>query len=236
MPSSSLTSYLLSQTSSPAYLAATTHPFLKQAGEGTLRTQTLVHWLYQDRIYAAHAYPRFIGMLIAKIPFETKDLASFGSDVSSLEGRNRQILESLTFSLGNISTEVKFFEKTAAKFGASAVGGGVEAEREATRNYCSEMVSVASLGSLEEGLVFLWAMEKMYLDSWTFASKQATQHSREAGDFIENWTSKEFVKFVDSLEKLVDLMEVQPGTDGWRRAEAVWDRVIELEVTFWPQV
>ncbi|KAG9089358.1 hypothetical protein FS749_001397 [Ceratobasidium sp. UAMH 11750] len=98
------------------------------------------------------------------------------------------------------------------------------------------MASVASLGSLEEGLVFLWVMEKMYLDSWTFASKQATQRPRDAGDFITNWTSKEFIKFVDDLEKLVDLMEIQPGTDAWRRAEVVWNRVIELEVAFWPQV
>ncbi|KAG9120799.1 hypothetical protein FRC07_003566 [Ceratobasidium sp. 392] len=210
MPSSILTSHLLSKTSSSAYLAATTHPFLKQAGEGTLPTQTLVHWLYQDRIYAAHAYPRFVGLLVAKIPFDTKDLASFGSDVTSLEGRNRKILETLAFSLGNILTEVKFFEKTAAGIGAGAIGGGAKAEREATRNYCAEMVSVASLGTLEEGLVFLWVMEKMYLDSWTFASKQPTQNSRDAAEFITNWTSQEFVKFVDNLEKLVDLMEIKP--------------------------
>ncbi|KAG9100786.1 hypothetical protein FRC06_003724 [Ceratobasidium sp. 370] len=236
MPASNLTSHLLSQTTSPAYIAATAHPFLKQAGEGTLPTQTLVHWLYQDRIYAAHAYPRFIGSLIAKIPFNTKDLASFGSDVTLLEARNRRILECLTLSLGNILMEVKFFEKTAAGIGAQGIGGGIEAEREATRNYCAEMASVASLGSLEEGLVFLWVMEKMYLDSWTFASKQTTQRPRESGEFITNWTSKEFIKFVDDLEKLVDLMEIQPGTDGWRRAESVWNRVIELEVAFWPRV
>jgi hypothetical protein len=162
MPSSNLTSYLLSQTTSPAYTATTTHPFLKHAGQGTLPTQTLLHWLYQDRIYAAHAYPRFIGLLISKIPFDNKDLASFGSDVTSVEGRNRRILECLTFSMANVVREVQFFEKTAGGIGiGTGLGREVEVEREATRNYCAEMARVASLGTLEEGLVFLWAMEKV---------------------------------------------------------------------------
>lgn len=34
-------------------------------------------------------------------------------------------------------------------------------ERSATKAYCAEMARVASWGSLEEGLVFLWAMEKV---------------------------------------------------------------------------
>lgn len=46
----------------------------------------------------------------------------------------------------------------------------------------------------------------------------------------------EFQKFVNDLEKLVDLMGIEQGTDGWRRAEAVWNRVIELEEAFWPNV
>jgi thiaminase len=77
----------------------------------------------------------------------------------------------------------------------------------------------------------------MYLDSWTFASKQISQSpSNELGEFIKNWTSEEFIKFVDDLEKLVDMMDIKPGTEGWRRSEAVWNRVVELEVAFWPDV
>lgn len=160
MPSSSLTSYLISKTSSPAYIAAANHPFLKQAGEGTLRESTLAHWLYQDRIYAAHAYPRFIGLLVAKIPFQAKDLASFRSAITPEESVNRQILECLAFSLLNASVEVKFFETTAASIDVQT-SQEMQSEREATKNYCTEMARVASLGTLEEGLVFLWAMERV---------------------------------------------------------------------------
>ncbi|KEP53014.1 TENA/THI-4 family protein [Rhizoctonia solani 123E] len=236
MPSPSLTSHLLSQTNSPAYIAATNHPFLKQAGEGTLPASTLAHWLYQDRIYASHAYPRFVGLLIAKIPFETRDLASFRSEVTRAESVNRQILECLSFSLVNIVQEVKFFETTAGSIEVQN-SSEIEIERLETRNYTAEMARVASLGTLEEGLVFLWAMEKMYLDAWTFASKQTGQSRSKGLDaFITNWTSDAFKKFVDDLEKLVNLLGIEPGSDSWRRAEVTWNRVIELEEGFWPKV
>ncbi|KAG8712124.1 hypothetical protein FRC11_000979 [Ceratobasidium sp. 423] len=132
--------------------------------------------------------------------------------------------------------EVKFFETTAGSIDAQN-NSEIETERQATRNYTAEMARVASLGSLEEGLVFLWAMEKMYLDSWTFASKQSGQErSKGLSAFITNWTSDEFKKFVDDLEKLVDLLGIEPGSENWRRAEVIWNRVIELEEEFWPKV
>jgi len=40
---------------------------------------------------------------------------------------------------------------------------------------------------------------------------------------------------VDRLAKLVDNLNIQPGSDAWERAEAVWTRVLELEVDFWPE-
>lgn len=78
----------------------------------------------------------------------------------------------------------------------------------------------------------------MYLDAWTFASKQTKQQelTNGLGEFINNWTSDGFKKFVDDLERLVDLMGIEQGTHNWRRAEAVWNRVIELEESFWPKV
>jgi thiaminase len=76
----------------------------------------------------------------------------------------------------------------------------------------------------------------MYLDSWTFASRQKKQQERSKGleAFITNWTSDEFKKFVNDLEGLVNLMGIEQGTNNWTRAEAVWNRVIELEEAFWP--
>jgi thiaminase len=37
------------------------------------------------------------------------------------------------------------------------------------------------------------------------------------------------------LGGLVDSLGVEPGTDSWARMEAIWTRVVELEVGFWPE-
>ena len=52
--------------------------------------------------------------------------------------------------------------------------------------------------------------------------------------FATNWSSPELKTFVDELGGLVDSFDVHPGTDLWSRAEAIWSRVVELEVEFWP--
>lgn len=81
----------------------------------------------------------------------------------------------------------------------------------------------------------------MYLDSWSFAAKQSNSGANSDDlsplrKFIKNWTSSEFIQFVDDLKNLVDIMDIQEGSESWRQAEAVWNRVIELEIAFWPDV
>lgn len=150
----SLTEYLTSlHLNSTLYSAATKHPFLTAAGNGTLPDALLALWLSQDRIYAAHAYPQFIGLLISKIPF------SSSHTLDSVEERmNQQILKLLVFSLENIVKEASFFRDVSKKWGLD-----IECwkERKATRDYTAEMARIANSGSLEDGLVFLWAMEQV---------------------------------------------------------------------------
>lgn len=154
--SPSLTSHLYSLSTPRPYAAATEHSFLAAAGRGTISPGRLALWLAQDRLYAAHAYPRFIGRLIASIPFSPLDAPS-----SPAERRNRRILDVLVYSLQNVSREVKFFEDTAAKHGLRLDGWR---ERKGTREYRAEMARVSTEGTLEDGLIFLWAMERVRLD------------------------------------------------------------------------
>lgn len=51
---------------------------------------------------------------------------------------------------------------------------------------------------------------------------------------VSNWTSPEFEEFVSDLSELVDSLEIQPGSDSWKRAEGIWARTVELEEAFWP--
>ena len=134
------------------YTAATQHPFLIAAGNGSLPKDRLALWLSQDRIYAL-AYPRFIGLLIAKIPFSPADAPS-----SAREKQNNKILKVLVFALDNIVQEAAFFKDTSQKWGLNIERW---AERKATRDYTAEMARISGSGSLEEGLIFLWTMERV---------------------------------------------------------------------------
>ena len=63
--------------------------------------------------------------------------------------------------------ETRFFLDTAQKYGFDLDSWK---ERGATKAYHAEMARIASWGTLEEGLVFLWAMEKVHHPSYTFVS------------------------------------------------------------------
>lgn len=39
---------------------------------------------------------------------------------------------------------------------------------------------------------------------------------------------------MSDIAELVDAFDVQPGSERWRRAELIWERVVELEEAFWP--
>ncbi|KDR80232.1 hypothetical protein GALMADRAFT_242527 [Galerina marginata CBS 339.88] len=232
-----LTEHLLSLQTTPSYTAATRHTFLTQAGNGTLPLPRLALWLSQDRIYAAHAYPRFIGSLISRIPFQEIDAIA-----GPKERRNQDILKLLVRCLDNIVHEVAFFWDTADKSGLNMEGW---IERKGTKDYTAEMSRVGSSSSLEDGLVFLWAMERVYFDAWCYVKhlQYVTPKSNNEENscipavrkFATNWTTPEFEAFVTALADLVDDFGISPGSDAWSRAEAIWSRVVELEVGFWPE-
>lgn len=153
-----LTSYLIGLPTRVPYTAAVSHKFLQDAANLSLPHDRLALWLAQDRIYAAQAYPRFIALLITKIQLDAVD--------DCIRDRSRRTLQVLVGCLDNIVREVNFFEHTARKYdldiGSVGQGQGpIWLERKATRDYTAEMARIASLGTLEDGLVFLWAMEKV---------------------------------------------------------------------------
>ncbi|KAJ4489902.1 heme oxygenase-like protein [Lentinula aciculospora] len=236
----SLTKHLTSLSTPIPYASAIKHSFLIAAGSGTLDHNLLALWLSQDRIYAAHAYPKFIGSLISNIPFNSKDPL-----FSNQELFNQRIFKILLFSLQNVDREVGFFRETAQKWGLNLEGWP---ERKATRNYTAEMSRISNNGSMVDGLVFIWAMEKVYLDAWTAVRDLATSSSAfnvcsdstitptNAALFSlsENWSCPEFVKFVEDLADVVDSLGIRPGLADWNRSEEIWARVVELEADFWP--
>lgn len=80
---------------------------------------------------------------------------------------------------------------------------------------------------------------KLYLDSWTFVltghaiQKDTADASTQAvREFASNWTNKDFVDFVDELRSIVDSLAIDVGGSD---VQGVLNRVVELEIEFWPQ-
>lgn len=152
--SETLTQHLRSLSTITPYSDATEHRFLVSAGTGKLSKELLSLYLAQDRLYAAHAYPRFIGHLVASVPF-----SSLHPLKSAQEQHNQHLVRVLSYALQNSVRESNyFFIEVAEKFGLQLEGWR---ERKATRDYMDSMAAFASWGGLADGLVFLWAMEQV---------------------------------------------------------------------------
>ena len=63
----------------------------------------------------------------------------------------------LADALQNVRIEVGLFSELPAAQGLPPLGAW--RERKATRDYTAEMARVGACGTLEDGLIFLWAME-----------------------------------------------------------------------------
>ena len=149
-----LTTHLVSLSTPRPYSAATKHTFLTTAGTGALSLPLLSLYLSQDRIYAAHAYPRFLGHLLASVPFSSQHAPD-----SREECFHSEVVGVLSDALANVRHEVRLFGEVEQKYGLPSFADWKE--RKATRDYTAEMAHVGAMGSFEEGLVFLWAMERV---------------------------------------------------------------------------
>lgn len=110
-----------------------------------------------------------------------------------------------------------------------------------------------------EGALTFWGTERCYLDAWSWAKDKARECSAPGGgdadggalrkEFIPNWSSPEFARFVDRLEDLIDsaVREVLNGCaegeerekakeDILARVEGRWRTLLVAERAFWPEV
>ncbi|KAI0021513.1 heme oxygenase-like protein [Xylariomycetidae sp. FL0641] len=238
------------------YQRATQCPFLILAGEGRLRRDQLSGWLSQDRLYA-QAYARFIGGLISRVelPVELKNPKG-----------NRwtpqwRILSLLQRALGGIMMELQEFELAAAEYGLDLASrefgreGDEFAPNQTTQEYLDLFDSFTAQKqgdadrTLLDGLVVLWATEKIYLDSWTYASQQTPRNADPSQDldggamrkdFIPNWTSDKFKEFVEDIKECLDAYAANQTDDNddvvQAGCSAIFKKVLKLEEGFWPVV
>ncbi|WVF66805.1 hypothetical protein IAT40_001547 [Kwoniella sp. CBS 6097] len=251
MSSHKFSQYLLDKYADD-FKVATNHPFLEQAGKGTIDPQPLREWLKQDYLYAFVGYIKFASSLLSKLPL-----------ASATENRNiARAVEVLTFSLSNVKRETDFFLATAAEHGLAVFGdsasqsqglgqaasdahnnNGLLGEyKDVTRGYVDFLHAIGGLGSIEEGFTLLWAMEKAYFTAWSNAKEllkpfeNPTETQKALKKFIDNWTNDEFKEFVDGCEEIMDGAGIDPSSQTGKACEEVFKRTLWLEQRFWPDV
>ncbi|KAM7195751.1 hypothetical protein V8F20_007321 [Naviculisporaceae sp. PSN 640] len=108
-----------------------------------------------------------------------------------------------------------------------------------------------------EGAVTFWGTERCYLEAWSWAkAKQAggadAKEDADGGalrkEFIPNWSSVDFARFVQTLGSLIDfavsdvLERVGEGdvedvkNEILGRVEEKWKNLLVAEASFWPQL
>ncbi|KAE9377211.1 heme oxygenase-like protein [Stipitochalara longipes BDJ] len=233
-----LTTHLLALTPA-SFKTATQTPFLLAAGQGTLPKEVLQQWLAQDRLYA-QAYMRFASLLLANIQLPAKVEAG---DV------NERLADLVVEALVNIRREMRFFEDVGERYGlrieAERVSKGVEGYRELFEGVGR---GVEGEGGLLDGVVLLWGTEKCYLEAWRYAKgferadleKEDMDGGALRKEFIPNWTSEEFVEFVEKIGGFVDGLWEKVGVEERekvrRRLEELWKKVLDVERGFWPEI
>ncbi|KAK1920793.1 hypothetical protein DB88DRAFT_501073 [Papiliotrema laurentii] len=247
MSGKTYTQYLLDKYRSD-FDAATQHPFLLATGDGSIDQAVLTQWLRQDYLYAYVGYLKFASLLLSRLPLPTSPPGPDSSPRTQALGR---AIPLLTFSLANIKRETDFFVQTAQDHGldlhpqgrmpdAPGPDGLLGPYTALTRSYVDFLGATAAMGSLEDGLVLLWAMEKAYHTAWSYAKRfvpsQPAQSPKEAALrlFVDNWTCDEFVGFVRDCTDVVDGLEIDPDSETGKQAEEVFKRTLWLEQRFWP--
>lgn len=248
-----LTTHLLS-INHDQLLRATRHPFLAQAAKGTLPKTVISQWLSNDLLYLL-GYTDIVSEVLAAVSRNRKHEPLLGAE-PDIETRLISWLES---ALQNAKREATFFKEVAEIYQIDLHNGPLpqELKSEGLLRFEALFANVAAqrpnafLPWLEP-VVLLWATEKVYYEAWRWARRQDAQSSprtynndADGGamrrEFIPNWSNREFLMFVEQLERILnESVSEAVGRDDakWmevkERSHLVWKAVLDAEEAFWP--
>jgi thiaminase len=246
-----LTTHLLS-VNQDQLLRTINHPFLARAANGTLPKTLVEQWLANDLQYLK-VYKSISEQTLAILRQAQPEAA-----ISKPEDVQTRLIEWLEAAVQNGTREENLFQEVADiyRFDINI--------SDATKNEglkCYEALFSTFTTSDRnaflpwlEGAVILWAMEKVYYEAWNWAQQQDTQGSPKSyekdmdggamrKEFIPNWSNRDFLMFVEQLEKVINegVSEAVKGDDElWKqvkaRTDAMWAAVLDAEEVFWPNV
>jgi thiaminase/transcriptional activator TenA len=183
------------------------HPFIAQAGDGSLRRGSFDRWLVADHYFVV-GFRRFLTGLVTVAPDE------HAADV-------------LAAGLGGLQSELALFRREAATRGV---------DLDAEPGPIAVGYTAFLRASLQDGypvaLAVLYGAEKAYFDAWS-AVRATARRDSDYWPFVDNWSSPAFAHWVASIAGLLDAITPDGPTAAMR---ASFDRVVRFELRFWTAV
>ncbi|CZT20879.1 uncharacterized protein RCC_06739 [Ramularia collo-cygni] len=207
--------------SDPAFFQrATQSPFLRRAAQGTLSKEVLGKWLANDRLYV-HGYLRAAGRLLSFLSLPQVVPAVLVELQADSESK---LLAWTIDDLINIQQEERFIVETAGQYGINV---NLPADEHGRVPASVKMPGLCRFEALFDGLqagdrdllpwlesaVVFYGTEKLFLEAWTWMKSQQVDDTEVADDedggavrrhFMANWSSPDFVDFVERLANIID--------------------------------
>lgn len=186
---------------STAWARATEHAFLAAVRDGVIAEPAFDRWLAQDFRFVGYLL-RFQARLLARAP--------------------RQAQAVLAGGVVALVDELAWFERKAAARGLDLA----VPELPATAAY-GRLLERLDAADVPIALTMLWALERVYLEAWTYAKPGASVFR----EYVEHWTTPQFAAYVNQLERAADgaLNDAPQPAD----IDAYFRQVVEAEVRFW---
>lgn len=181
------------------WLRAVHHPFLDAVRDGSLPDGAFDTWLGQDRLFVEELL-WFQARLLARAERSARSVLAHGA-------------------LGLVD-ELEWFDAAIERRDGPSAPDPLQATRRATQllHRLDEAPARTALGGL-------WAIERAYLDAWSYAAPGAPAFR----EYVDRWTTPAFADYVAGLETLVDADDPADDPD----VDRVVADVAVMEREFW---
>jgi formylaminopyrimidine deformylase / aminopyrimidine aminohydrolase len=180
---------------------ATQHPFLAAVKDGTLPSPSFATWLVQDY--------RFVG-----------DLLRFQSRLLARAPRHAQA--ALSAGVVGLVDELTWFEEQATALGLDLGAPALPV----TLGY-RRLLERLDAAAVPVALAGLWAVERVYLDAWSFAAPGGHAYR----EFVAHWTTPAFAAYVDALADAAD--RALAGVEAPAELDGLFADIARAETGFW---
>lgn len=183
-----------------AWSHATQHPFLEAVRDGTLTEPAFEAWLVQDYHFVSDLLA-FQGRLLARAPRRAQAVLGGGAMA--------------------LVDELVWFEEQAASHQLDLT----TPPRPETAAY-SVLLRKLDDADVAVALTALWAIERVYLDAWSFAAPGAPPYR----EFVAHWTTPQFAAYVSDLERAADAVATRSAEP---HVETAFTAILDAESRFW---